>query len=443
MSFLVHYQSTMLRLSNDLLLMILEVLYSCDEDFFIYGEKRDLLACRETCRRLGALGQCGAFSHVTFRHSTEGYERLLEMSRSSNVRLKVRYLTGYFMKLESDLTHQRFAEAQSRDQAEEHNIDMFQKYDSHKFLEDNSIDVASLAVALTGFRELHTVRVLGDPRNTQDGWTLPDGGYTNSHARHGLFMAFTTALYVARLSVERLVLGLFPRSNPAEAIQGYTHVRQKLYRTAFYNLKCLELRLSTATQGQESVISQGGTLNYKGILSLIRSAPNLEELRLEFDVASQTSIPSLFIDSLQIPKLRVLRLATIFFQDSSCLVQFCSRHAETLKVVELSELCLQTGSWETVFTAMRETTHLDSIVLSGQFLVAGSAIACILVGGVLLEEPVEEVRIGQIRLVGEVCRVVVDERIENFVQGETDHNPFDAIRSSMDSLSFHKDIQRR
>jgi hypothetical protein len=75
----------MLQLSNGVLLMILELLYSVDKNFNIYGNKKDLFASRATCRRLADLGQSLAFKCITFIQDEEGYKRLLEISNSSHV----------------------------------------------------------------------------------------------------------------------------------------------------------------------------------------------------------------------------------------------------------------------------------------------------------------------------------------------------------------------
>jgi hypothetical protein len=66
----------MLQLSNEVLLMILELLYSVDKNFNTYGNKED--ASRATCRRLADLSQGLAFKCITFIQDEEGYKRLLE-----------------------------------------------------------------------------------------------------------------------------------------------------------------------------------------------------------------------------------------------------------------------------------------------------------------------------------------------------------------------------
>lgn len=72
----------MLQLCDEILLMILKLLYNVSKDFVTHGKKQDLLACCAACRRLRDLGKSSAFAHIAFRHSKEGYARLLEMSRS-------------------------------------------------------------------------------------------------------------------------------------------------------------------------------------------------------------------------------------------------------------------------------------------------------------------------------------------------------------------------
>ncbi|KAN0114383.1 hypothetical protein V8E51_003927 [Hyaloscypha variabilis] len=84
----------MLQLSNEVLLMILELLCSV-KDLKTYGEKQDLLACRGTCRRLANVGQGLAFAHISFAQGAEGYERLLKISKSPSLCDNNRHLTCY------------------------------------------------------------------------------------------------------------------------------------------------------------------------------------------------------------------------------------------------------------------------------------------------------------------------------------------------------------
>jgi hypothetical protein len=72
----------MLRLSNEVLLMIHELLSSIDKNFDIYGNKEDLFASRAVCRRLADLSQSLAFKCITFIQDEEGYKRLLKVSKS-------------------------------------------------------------------------------------------------------------------------------------------------------------------------------------------------------------------------------------------------------------------------------------------------------------------------------------------------------------------------
>jgi hypothetical protein len=168
-------------------------------------------------------------------------------------------------------------------------------------------------------------------------------------------------LLATGLGIERLVLGSFHADSPALTgiLQGLDPAKRGVYRKAFVNLKCLEILLPIFVQKEENNVIRTIELNYGGISAIIQSAPQLEELPLAFNMASQAPLPRCFVDSLQIPKLRALRRASACVRGPSCLVRFCCRHATALKILELSELCIQTSSWERVFTGPRERLSLD------------------------------------------------------------------------------------
>lgn len=413
-------QTPLLRLSDDLLLMIFEFLYCVSKDFIVYGNKQDLLACRATCQRLRDVGQSDAFAYIEFTHSREGYERLLAISKSSHLCSAVRHVTCYFERCDKSL--ERAAETHDLNQAEGPSDDVYETHglsnQQQEFLAGSSVDVASLATAFNCFRKLRTVRILQDLRNTFGDWFLLDRVFANSRAGQALFEALTSTLFVTGLGIERLALGSFHGDSPAliGIIQGLDLAKQGLYQKAFRNLKCLEILLPMVVHHEDNGFLQTLELNHAGISVFIQSAPLLEELRLVFDISSQHALPSSFVDSLQIPNLHTLRLAAVLFQDPSCLVRFCSRHSATLKMVEFSELCLQTGSWETVYIGLRDILMLESVILPGPLFVGGS----------LIEEFAEQERADPLLwayLAGDGCRVINNDGIERFIQRRTKNNP--------------------
>lgn len=132
------------------------------------------------------------------------------------------------------------------------------------------------------------------------------------------------------------------------------------------------------------------------------------------------------LGSLKLPHLQTLGLGWAKFQDPSCLVDFLSNYAITLKRVELGYLELQTGSWETVFIGMRDNLTLHSISLSGQFMKSD-------------EEGAE---------LSTWMRVLVHDRelfsyraIEDFVRRSTYVNPFDWLRSARASHESLTDFE--
>lgn len=111
-------------------------------------------------------------------------------------------------------------------------------------------------------------------------------------------------------------------------------------------------------QKEENNVIRTIELNYGGISAMIQSAPQLEELRLAFSMSSQAPLRVALSTLYRIPSC-VLSEWRLYFRDLSCLVRFCCRHATTPKILELSELCLQTSSWETVFTGLIDRLSLD------------------------------------------------------------------------------------
>lgn len=432
----------MMWLSDEILLTILELLYYSRGDFTRYGKKRDLLACRATCRRLRDLGQSLAFTHISFMHDEEGYTKLLEISKSVHLCHTIRYITCSFENLEARLTPEQFArfmglntvrtQREPNDRYEEYHC----RYQSRQYFESNNVHIASLVAALPRFGNLHTVRILEDVRHISGNWESLDRVSTNSHAGLAVFEALVSTLFVMELGIERLVLGSSPGDSPPliGILQGLNPAKQNLYQKAFGSLNYLKLVLPTVIYHEDGGFGQRHKLNYNGISALIWAAPLLNELQLVFDMPSQDALPSRFLKSLQIPRLRTLQLVTIAFQDPLCLARFFSKHATALKRVELSDLSLETGSWETVFTEMRDVLMLNSIILSGEFSIGGSLTGGITLGSIQIDEYAElECEFGHrwVDIAGEACRVRDIKVIESFIQRKTDDNPFDALRLSM------------
>jgi hypothetical protein len=340
----------------------------------------------------------------------------LAVSKSPHIWSTVRHVTCYFEKFDARNSFKQGAKANLINHIDgQSDENRHSGHQPQELLAISSDDVASLAAALRHFQNLHTVRILEDLNSTFDDWFLLDRVFADSRAGQALFEALTSSLFDAGLAIERLVLGSFNGDSPALVgiFQGLDLAKQELYQRAFSKLKCLEILLPMVVHHEDNGFTQMRELNYEGLSALIQSAPLLEELRLAFDMPSQNTVPSCFVDSLQIPNLHTLRLATVRFQDPSCLIRFCREHAATLKRVEFSELCLQTGSWESVFTGLRDALQLESVILPGRSLV----------GGPLIEGLAE---LYWPRSAGEGCRVVSVEAIESFIR-RTGENSIESV----------------
>jgi hypothetical protein len=407
----------MLRLPDEVLLRIFECLYYVGDDFDVYGEKDDLLACRAACRRFANVRQGLAFRHTNFFQDEESYKRLLEMSKSPYVCERVQRLTCYFADLEAGRTPEKFAESRGIDRkywTQEEFNDAYEEYcrscQYQELLEDGNVDIATLAAALPLFRRLRSIQILRDLSDLEEDWSDLDGSSTYSQAGQRFFEAITSALSVSELGIEELLLGSFDFDSPSliGIIQSLAPGRLRLYQQAFGTLKRVQMLLPWIVY-DEDIGREDQDLNCAGISALIRSAPLVEELRLEFDRYGAKPLPPNFLGSLKLPSLRALALESAVFEDSLCLIKFLSKHAISLKEVDFGTLTLQTGSWETVFIGMRDALTLHSISMVGEFRVDEWT------------EITPEWR--------EHGRQVLNDRaIENFIRRRTNDNPFDLLR---------------
>ena len=404
---------TMLRLSDEVLLLILECLYYVDGDFCIHGEKDDLLASRATCRRFAHLGQGLAFKHITFVQDEEGYKRLLELSRSPYVCQRVQHLTCYFADFEAGRTRTKLAKSRGinrRSWTREEFNDMYEEYcrarQHQELLEDGNLDIASLAAALPRFRRLRSIKILRDLNDLDEDWSMLESSFTYSKAGRRFFDATACALSVSGLGIEELSLGSFDEDSPSllGVIQNLAPAKLRLYQQAFGSLKRLALKLPWVVYDKSG--GPNHDLNCAGISALIQSAPLLEELRLGVDMYGSEPLPADLLESLKLPRLRTLGLHSVLFQDPVCLIDFLSKHAATLKRVELWALNLQ-AFWESVFIGMRDILTLDSIYIGHN-------------GCQWIEMEPWWTESGPEFLNGR--------EIENFVQRKTDVNPFDLLR---------------
>jgi F-box domain len=405
------YFTKMLRLSDEILLLIFEYLYYVDYNCCAYGDKDDLLAIRVVSKRFANVGQDLVFKHITFLQDEEGCSRLLQLSKSPYLCEIVQYLTCYFPDLEAGRTPKTFAASwgiDRRDWTQEKFNNAYRKYccrcEDQQLLEDSHADIASLAVALHRFSRLRSIKIVRDTSDLEEDWFMLNSPFTYSSAGQRMFKAITSALFASGLSVEELSLGYFDGNSPSliGIIQDLAPERLGIYQQSFRNLKKLRMLLPWVVYDQDGGYTP---LNCDGILALIQSAPRLEELILKFDMWGSESAASDFLGSLQLPNLQTVELDSMFFHEPSCLVEFLSKHADTLQKVHFGPLCLQTGSWENIFIKMRDVLALDSFFIKELYEGSWDWMAP---WGI------------------EHCEGPNNRAIEEFVQHQSDINPFDS-----------------
>jgi hypothetical protein len=137
-------------------------------------------------------------------------------------------------------------------------------------------------------------------------------------------------------------------------IQGLALSRTNSYRQAYGSLKKLKILLPGIDYGRDGV-------NFAGISILIQSVPLLEELELEVEMCGTETVPDDFFQSLILPNLQLLTLDFIRLESPAGLIRFFRNHMSTLRKVDFGSLLLETGSWETVVTEMKELRNLSSV----------------------------------------------------------------------------------
>jgi hypothetical protein len=97
------------------------------------------------------------------------------------------------------------------------------------------------------------------------------------------------------------------------------------------------------------------------VLALLKSAPLLQELELEFDMPSSDAISIYFLETLTLPNLRVVSFDCTCFPSPRVLRQFFQKYKRTLTGVSLDRVALEIGSWEQVVIRMREYLRLSTV----------------------------------------------------------------------------------
>ncbi|KAH8807901.1 hypothetical protein F5884DRAFT_790411 [Xylogone sp. PMI_703] len=133
-------------------------------------------------------------------------------------------------------------------------------------------------------------------------------------------------------------------------------------RKAVAHIRRLYLKLPQYNHQGEYVA--GFFENQLGVL--MQSMPLLEDLTIVAR-SSSSYVPWLTAwEPLRIPLLRTISVQCIDFAEDD-LFRYMERHAETLRVVELSAIEMRNGSFSSLFERMRGALNLERLTLSGIF----------------------------------------------------------------------------
>jgi hypothetical protein len=363
----------MLRLSNEILYRVLSLLYFVDRDFCVFGHKKDLLATRLVCSQLASIGQQLAFEHVTLIQDKYGFQRILNISKDPVLCKSVRSITGYFKNFDNEIAAlaEKFITSQLIGRTGYNASVPRQMYENYirdckhqDQLQHRNLDVAFLAASLPRFHRLDGIKIgqyAGDPLRS---FELDEFScFSGTLVGQRLFESLVSALSIANLKVEDLLICCYDSIyySSLSFIQGLSPQKLDLYQGAFGTLKRLGLVFSSFSFTEED----DEEFNTAGMLALIKSAPLLEELEMDFPGIG--ILQSNFLASLEAPKLRGFKLFSAFIEDAASMVRLFEKHAATLRRLEFRSLSLQCGTMETICFGIREFLILESISFEGEF----------------------------------------------------------------------------
>ena len=174
--------------------------------------------------------------------------------------------------------------------------------------------------------------------------------------------------YHAGLKIENLHCGLISWRVFEQDAETFTRMKASLS-----NLKSLELDFAigstdlddpwtTIEMGDCSSCLQAGPLR-----DFVTAAPVLENLHLSFQL-SEPTWPTLLknvVGEHHWPALKSVSFEMIGTSEDD-LVAFCSRHASSLRSLQLTSIMLDEGEWFSAFDRMRKVLRLDTMGVAGR-----------------------------------------------------------------------------
>lgn len=348
-------------LPNETLREVVEYVYF-ETSEGCFGDKSALLNLRRTCKTLEALCTRYAFRTLTLKHQIPSYEKIITFSQSDLGHQLQHLIYNFEEKPDTDTT------------------DATRELMECARLEKHGLDVASLTSIFCRLKNLEKVTV------------VQTRGLFGSNPR--VCSNFFTALYTSNTRLSSLDLQSCVDLGPA------SHVFDG-YKDVFQQLRSLSLPLRS---------NDGYAINEKLFFTLTQS---LEELTCW----SPYRDPAFPLDSyirFHIPHLRAISLRTLAINTAALLIQFFTRHSSSLKRVELCDLQLARGTWESVFLEMRRALRLKSCILDGDFFQKSMRV---------FETDIEKQRRG--------WKLVPHHAVEDFVKGLTDENPFNVLQANV------------
>jgi hypothetical protein len=177
------------------------------------------------------------FERITIVHSKGGFKELFEIAQRPWISQTVQPITYDFERFGVKMTPGDVVGIQSYESTIETFAQRYTCCHGRELLEENSIEIPSLAAALLHFRRLRSIWLVRDMDRSGHDWPTPHRPVLDcDHSRQ-----ITGALAIAGLEIEELKIGSRDYGPSLLSALGPDPSKQELYRQAFRALKRLAI----------------------------------------------------------------------------------------------------------------------------------------------------------------------------------------------------------
>lgn len=352
----------------------------------------DVCSARLVCKQLGDVAASHIFRHFTFRNDETGYLKLSQLSTSGHLS-RVQHLTCEFRNCAPEsFTKSQFVEYMKqmgeyewKSSAQINNL--YKSYRrEHDFLVQvyhDNLDIALWTSAFCKIPNLKSLHIVELP----DFWEAEDGSdeTASSHDDEAadddplygiptdtrILQNMFNALYAAGTKIESLKLesGVDLIIALPQIVAGVQSLGLSLGRSlTAHPFERLERLSITSEDDHEDV----------RIAKFISSLPMLKELSFSNgwlpDLSERPLLTKDFLAEPRVPRLQAVNFRQVSFPSSAFLIAFFLAHARCLQTISMENVQVTSGSWEEIFSRMRQSLSIRYCQMDGPFYTANGRV---------------------------------------------------------------------